>query len=182
MEEALSLFGLPRSLGQYKDKEVSVNTGRFGAYVKWGDKNVSLPKSFDPYTVNLEDCIAEIEKKIAKDQITKDLPKTVATLNDEPVELKYGRFGLYLSFKEKNYRIPKDTDVAAMSEQEAIDIVSGKKKSSAVAPLREFSSGAQILNGRYGEYIKYNGKNYKMPKGTTSKTITEEEVNKITGK
>ncbi|MBR1627134.1 MAG: type I DNA topoisomerase [Bacteroidales bacterium] len=182
LEEALSLFGLPRSLGQYKDKEVSVNTGRFGAYVKWGDKNVSLPKSFDPYTVNLEDCIAEIEKKIAKDQITKDLPKTVATLNDEPVELKYGRFGLYLSFKEKNYRIPKDTDVAAMSEQEAIDIVSGKKKSSAVAPLREFSSGAQILNGRYGEYIKYNGKNYKMPKGTTSKTITEEEVNKITGK
>ena len=182
LEEALALFGLPRELGQYDGKEVSVNTGRFGAYVKWNDKNISLPKSLDPYTVTLEEAIKEIEKKIAKDKITKDLPKTITKIEGEPIELKYGRFGLYLSYKDKNFRIPKDIDVANITSEQAVDIVQGKKKSPDVKPLREFSSGAQILIGRYGEYIKYNGKNYRMPKGKTAQNITEEEINGIINK
>ncbi len=182
LEEALSLFDLPRTLGEYKEKEVTVNTGRFGAYIKWGDKNISLPKPLDPYTVTLEECKQEIEKKLAKDDIAKDLPKTIAELDGESIEMKYGRFGIYLSYKEENYRIPKMDNITNITSQDAIDIVKGKKKSVETKPLRKFSSGAEILNGKFGEYIKYNGKNYKMPKGWTAQDITEEEVNKVISK
>lgn len=47
--------------------------------------------------------------------------------------------------------------------------------------MRKFSNGAEVFNGRYGEYIKYNGKNYRMPKGKNSKTLTEEDVNEVIG-
>ncbi len=179
LEEALSLFNLPRLVGKYKDKEILANTGRFGAYIKWGDKNVSLPKDIDPYNVTLEQSITEIEKKITKDALTKDLPKTITLLENEPIELKYGRFGLYLSYKEKNFRIPKDIDVATLQPQQAIDIVNGKKKATSSTALKEFSSGAQLLNGRFGAYIKYNGKNYKIPKNLDAATLSEDDVNKI---
>ncbi|MBR1774765.1 MAG: type I DNA topoisomerase [Bacteroidales bacterium] len=179
LEEALALFGLPRTLGQYKNEDVVANTGRFGSYVKWKDKNASLPKTLDPYTVTLEEAVKEIEKKIAKDEIVKDLPKTITNLEGQPIEMKYGKFGIYLSYKDKNFRIPKTCNTANLQPQEAIDIVLGNKKSIDNKPLRVFSSGAQILEGRYGEYIKFNGKNYRLPKGKTSSNITEEEVNKI---
>jgi topoisomerase IA-like protein len=68
-----------------------------------------------------------------------------------------------------------------MSEQQALDIVSGKAKTT-TKPLKEFSFGAQVLVGRYGEYIKYNGKNYRMPKGKDHTNLTEEEAKKATEK
>lgn len=182
LEEALSLLDLPRNVGSYKDKDIVAATGKFGPYIKWGDLNISLPKTLDPYTVRVEDCEGLIEKKIQTENIKKDLPKTIAQLEDKPIELKYGRYGLYLSYNETNFRIPKGVDAFSMSEQDAIDIVQGKKKATSSAnskPLRTFASGAEILVGRYGEYIKYNGKNYRMPKGIDSKTITEEDVENI---
>ncbi|MBQ9313149.1 MAG: type I DNA topoisomerase [Bacteroidales bacterium] len=180
LEEALELFALPRTVGTYKDKEVIAATGRFGHYIKWDNLNISLPKSLDPYTIKVEDCTELIEKKLATEDIKKNLPKTVAKYENEPIELKYGRYGLYLSHKETNYRIPKGVDAMNISEKEAIDIVSGKGKTTQTQkPLREFSNGATILNGRYGEYIKYNGKNYRIPKGKDYQSITEEEVKQI---
>ncbi|MBQ9254052.1 MAG: type I DNA topoisomerase [Bacteroidales bacterium] len=180
LEEALELFALPRTVGTYKDKEVIAATGRFGHYIKWDNLNISLPKSLDPYTIKVEDCTELIEKKLTTEDIKKNLPKTVAKYENEPIELKYGRYGLYLSHKETNYRIPKGVDAMNISEKDAIDIVSGKGKATQTQkPLREFSNGATILNGRYGEYIKYNGKNYRIPKGKDYQSITEEEVEQI---
>ncbi|MGP1514504.1 MAG: type I DNA topoisomerase [Bacteroidales bacterium] len=179
LEEALSLFALPRALGKYKGEEVTVNLGRFGAYVKWGDRNITLSKGNNPYTITFEECSQEIEKKIAKDSITKDLPKVVGYKDSEPIEMKYGRFGIYLSCQGKNYRIPKEMDVINITDEQVIDIIQGKTKSKREVPIKEFVSGAQIFEGRYGEYIKFNGRNYKMPKGSNAKTITEEEVDRI---
>lgn len=182
LQEALSLFDLPRTLGEYKQKDVIVSIGRFGAYIKWGDKNVSLPKTLDPYTVEIEACKEVIDKKVEadkiKEELSKDLPKTIVVIEDKPVELKYGRFGLYLSYNEKNYRIPKDIDAKTITSEQATAIVSGKAKTT-VKPLKTFSSGAEVLHGRFGEYIKYNGKNYRIPKGKTYDTLTEDEVKKI---
>lgn len=182
LQEALALFALPRNLGQYQGKDVVVCSGRFGAYIKWNDKNITLPKSCDPYTVELSSCISEIEKKIAKDNLVKDLPKQVALLDNQPIELNYGRYGLYLSFKQKNYKLPKGIEIDNITQQDAIDIVSGKKKASNTEPLRVFDNGAQVLKGRYGEYIKFDGKNYKMPKGFDNKSLTNEELLKVIGK
>ena len=179
LDEALALFALPRNLGTYKGKDMIVSTGRYGAYIKWGEKNISLPKTFDPYIVSKQECEQTIDDKLKKDDLTKDLPKTITMLEDSPIELKHGPYGLYLSYNKKNYRIPKDIDANNLTPQSALDIVSGKAKTSTTKPLREFASGAQVLTGRYGEYIKYNGKNYRIPKGKDSKTLTEEDVNKI---
>jgi DNA topoisomerase I len=179
LDEALALFALPRNLGAYKGKDMIVSTGRYGAYIKWGEKNISLPKTFDPYIVSKQECEGTIDDKLKKDDLTKDLPKTIIVLEDSPIELKHGPYGLYLSYNKKNYRIPKDIDANNLTPQSALDIVSGKAKTSTTKPLREFASGAQVLTGRYGEYIKYNGKNYRIPKGKDSKTLTEEDVNKI---
>jgi DNA topoisomerase I len=181
LDEALALFALPRNLGAYKGKDMIVSTGRYGAYIKWGEKNISLPKTFDPYIVSKQECEQTIDDKLKKDDLTKDLPKTITVLEDSPIELKHGPYGLYLSYNKKNYRIPKDIDANNLTPQSALDIVSGKAKTSTTKPLREFASGAQVLTGRYGEYIKYNGKNYRIPKGKDSKTLTEEDVNKIIG-
>ena len=176
LQEALSLFSLPRIVGKYENQDIIVSNGRFGAYIKWNDKNITLPKNSDPYTIDLNDCIDAIKNKLAKDDIVKNLPKMITIFEDKPIELKYGRYGLYLSYNEKNFRIPKTIDATALSEQDALDIVRGKKKDSASKPLKEFANGAKVLLGRYGEYIKYEGKNYKMPKGIDSKTITEQDM------
>ena len=125
-------------------------------------------------------CVPLIEKKLKADDVKKDLPKTICKKDGKPIELKYGRFGLYLSFNNENYRIPKGTDASSLTEQDALDIVEGKKKSSTTQkPLKTFASGAEVLVGRYGEYIKYNGKNFRIPKGENSSSLTEEKVNKI---
>lgn len=180
LEQALSLFALPRKIGEYKEKEVIASTGRFGAYIKWGDTNVSLAKNYDPYTITIEECIPLIEKKLATEQIKKDLPKTICVKEGKNVELKYGRFGLYLSYGDKNFRLPKDTNISSLTEKEALDIVSGKKSAtSKQEALKVFNSGAEILNGRYGAYIKYNGKNYRIPKDKDYNNMTEQEVEEI---
>lgn len=183
LEQALSLFALPRKIGEYKEKEVIASTGRFGAYIKWGDTNVSLAKNYDPYTITIEESIPLIEKKLATEQIKKDLPKTICVKEGKNVELKYGRFGLYLSYGDKNFRLPKDTNISSLSEQEALDIISGKKSTtSKQEALRVFTCGAEVLNGRYGAYIKYNGKNYRIPKDKDYNNMTEQEVEEIVKK
>ncbi|MBR1769328.1 MAG: type I DNA topoisomerase [Bacteroidales bacterium] len=183
LQEALDLFSLPRNIGEYQNKEIIASTGRFGAYIKWGDVNVSLPKKADPYTISLDECIPLIDKKLKTDEIKKNLPKTLAMKDGKAIELKYGRFGLYLSFNEKNFRIPAGTDVSSLSEQDAIDIVEEKKKAdTSGSALKVFSNGAELLKGRYGEYIKYNGKNFRLPKGLSQENLTEEDVNKIISK
>lgn len=183
LEEALSLFALPRKVGEYQGKEILASIGRFGAYIKWGDTNVSLAKTMDPYTVTAQECIPLIDKKLKTDDIKKSLPKTICLKDNKPIELKYGRFGLYLSYDNTNYRIPKTTDAYSLSEQDVLDILAGKKQSASThKPLKTFFSGAELLSGRFGEYIRYNGKNYRIPKGKTSAELSEEEVNKIIGK
>ncbi|MDO5760241.1 MAG: topoisomerase C-terminal repeat-containing protein, partial [Bacteroidota bacterium] len=173
----------PREVGEYNGNKVIASTGRFGAYIKCNDLNVSLGKNYDPYTITIEECLPLIEKKIATEKIKKELPKTICIKEGKKVELKYGRFGLYLAFDDKNFRLPKGTDINTLTEQEALDIISGKKTStSKQESLRDFSSGAQVLKGRFGAYIKYNGKNYRLPKGKDYKDITEEEVNNIINK
>lgn len=183
LEEALELFNLPREAGLYQDNVVTVSTGRFGPYLKWKDLNVSLPKNIDPYTVDLQQCIPIIEKKIKTEAIKKDLPKVIAEKGDKPIELKYGRFGLYLSYDGKNYHVPAGFEVSSIDENEALKIISGQSGSAKSAKsLKDFANGAAILSGRYGEYIKYNGKNYRLPKGKNHENISEEEVSQIINK
>ena len=105
LEEAIELFKLPRKLGETTDGEpVSASIGRFGPYIKYGPKYVSL-KEDDPYTVTLERALEVVEeKKIA------DANRLILDFEAEGIQVLNGRYGPYVTNKEKNARIPKDTD------------------------------------------------------------------------
>ena len=107
LDEALALFDLPRKLGEFEDKEVVIGVGRFGPYARHDGKFVSLAKTDDPYTIELPRAIELIEQKRIKDKRMKEPIKTFA---EEPgLQVLNGRYGPYIAFDGKNYRIPKGT-------------------------------------------------------------------------
>ncbi len=125
LEEALALFALPRTLGEYEGEEVSVGIGKFGPYVRYGSKFVSLAKSDDPYTITIERAIELIGQKQAQDKASKT---PIKTFDGEPnIVIMTGIYGPYIHSEGKNYRIPKTKDPLAMTVEECRAII-GKKK------------------------------------------------------
>ena len=124
LEEALSLFGLPRTLGEIDGKEVVVSNGRFGPYVRYDGKFTSLGKHDDPYTVTLERAIELIREKAAKS--SKEPIKIFG--KDGEIKVLNGRYGPYISFDGKNYRIPKGSDLDKLTLEDAKEIIEKSKK------------------------------------------------------
>lgn len=104
LEEALDLFKLPRTVGEFEDKTVTVGTGRFGPYIHHGSLYVSLPKTIEPLDITLEQCIDLIEaKRVA------EAARHIKSFAEEPeLEILNGRFGPYIAYKKNNYKIPKE--------------------------------------------------------------------------
>ena len=119
LDEALKLFELPRTLGEFEGKEVSVGVGRFGPYVKHDGKYVSIPKEFSPQQITLEQAITLIEEKRESEakKVVKSFPE------DPELEILNGRYGVYIRYKKQNYKIPKGTDTASLSYEECKAIV-----------------------------------------------------------
>lgn len=107
LDEALELFKLPRTLGDYEDKPVTIGTGRFGPYVRHDGKFISLPKDADPMTFTYEEAVELIRaKRVAEAQ------KHIKTFEEEPeLEVLNGRYGPYITYKGTNYRLPKTLSV-----------------------------------------------------------------------
>ena len=121
LEEALELFKLPRTVGNYQGKPVEIGTGRFGPYVKYEGKYTSLPKGMDPLAITLEESIKLILKK--KEEEAKRHLKKFG--QDPKMEVLNGRYGPYIAYDGKNYRIPKDKQerAAELSYDECKEIV-----------------------------------------------------------
>lgn len=119
LDEALDLFKLPRELGEYENKKVTVSIGRFGPYIRHDNKFVSLGKQDDPFTVDLGRAVELIQLKREKDL------KAVIKIYDEEPELKVlnGRWGPYISFKKKNYKIPKKMKAEELSLEDCKKII-----------------------------------------------------------
>lgn len=119
LEEALKLFELPRSVGEFEDKDVSVGTGRFGPYIKHNGKFISLPKGYDPYSVDLDSAISLIE-----DKRKKDAEKLIKTFTeDADLQILNGRYGPYIAYQKTNYKIPKGVVPADLDFDAAMKIV-----------------------------------------------------------
>ena len=103
LDEALELFKLPRTLGDYEDKSVTIGTGRFGPYVRHDGKFISLPKDANPMTFTYEEAVELIQaKRVAEAQ------KHIKAFEEEPeLEVLNGRYGPYITYKGNNYRLPK---------------------------------------------------------------------------
>ena len=127
LEEALSLFSLPRTVGEFEDKEVIVSIGKFGPYVRLGDKFYSLSKNDDPYDVSLERCIDIIKVKrddeAEKEKRREMFPHEVGTLDDDVIVSNIGRYGPYLSYRGENFRLPKTIDPLTITLDEAKGLI-----------------------------------------------------------
>jgi DNA topoisomerase-1 len=120
LEETLDLFKLPRNLGEYEEKKVTASIGRFGPYVRHDNKFVSLGKEDDPYSIKIDRAIELIEAKREKDR------KAVIRLFEEDPDIKVlnGRWGPYITFQKKNYKIPGKMNAEELTLEDCKKIIS----------------------------------------------------------
>lgn len=182
LEEALALFKLPRTLGQFENTDLIVAIGRYGPYLKHGDTFYSLPKTDDPFEISLQRAIQIIEEK----RQTPDLARTPRNLGDfeqKEVVVSKGRFGPYIKYDGSFYSIPRNEDPWTISLERAVEIIAAKKESQAKRVIREFDENkdVRILNGRYGPYIEFEKRNIRIPKELVPETLTYDEVVKLAG-
>ena len=128
LKEALKLFELPRTVGQHQGVDIVCTKGRFGPYIKYGDKNISLPKGSDPLKIDLEACIAIIE-----DSINKKGNEIIHEFKDADIQVINGTYGPYIKHAGSNYKLPKGTNATALTEEKCKEIINtteptGRKK------------------------------------------------------
>ncbi len=109
LEEALKLFALPRTVGEYNGKEIVASSGRFGPYVKYDGKFISLGKDHNPYDVTLETAVSIITENDKKEQ-----QKLIKSFTEQGIDILNGRFGPYIKMGKKNFKIPKGKDPASL--------------------------------------------------------------------
>jgi DNA topoisomerase-1 len=126
LKEALKLFDMPRNLGDYEGHEVQVAIGRFGPYIKHDNKFVSIPKDLSPYSITLSDAIQLILEKRSS-----EAKKVIKTFDEDPeLQVLNGRFGAYISYQKKNYKIPRKVDAESLTLEECRAIVADENNAS----------------------------------------------------
>lgn len=136
LEEALELFKLPREVGEFEGKPVTVNIGRFGPYVLHDKKFVSIPKTDDPYTIQGD---RAIELIVAKREA--DAKKTIKEFDENPdIKILNGRYGPYIKAGKKNVKIPKDKVPAELTLQECIELAEAAPEKKARGTARKKKS------------------------------------------
>lgn len=121
LEDAIELFKLPRNLGKFEDEDVIIGTGRFGPYVMHKKKYVSIPKDQDPLTISLDGAIRLIQEK----RLQEAMRHLKTFTEDANMELMNGRYGPYIAYEGKNYRLPKalHDKVKELTYEQCIDII-----------------------------------------------------------
>ena len=119
-EQAMELFKLPRTLGEYNGQSVIIGTGKFGPYIRYGSSYVSIPKTLDPHTITFEQ-VLELIKEKEQTEANKLIKKFEGELD---VEILNGRYGPYIASGGKNYKIPKNLNPADLTIEECKNIIS----------------------------------------------------------
>ena len=176
LEEALDLFRLPRTVGEWNGKEVSVGVGRFGPYVRYDGTFESIPKTEDPYSISLERCVELIEGKMKKTE--ERTPHLVGHLDGKEILAAAGRYGPYIKYDGKNITLDKGTDIASLTEEQAIDFIRNKETKNVLISYPE-DANLKVMNGRYGPYITNGTDNFKIPKDVVANKLSYEECVKI---
>ena len=180
LEDALASFDLPRTIGEYEGKEILVNAGRFGPYIKWGDMAVSLPKNEDLFNVTLERAVALIQSKQAE-----DVP--VGYYQNLPITKGKGRFGPFLKWADLYVSIPAKISLESISAEQAIALIEAKIQKEANRLIQQWpEENISIENGRWGPFIRFGKKIINLPKingarmsPEQAKALSLEEVKRI---
>lgn len=119
LEDALELFRLPRTAGQVDGTDVVVTKGRFGPYIKFGDRNISIPRGKDPLTISLDEC----EELIRKAETAPAAGQVIKEFTGSDISVINGRYGPYIKHAGQNYKLPKGTDASSLDEESCRKIV-----------------------------------------------------------
>ncbi len=173
LEEALDLFKLPLTLGEYEGKEVYVNIGRFGPYVKWGEDFISIPKGEDPLEIDMERAIELISQKQEADA-------PIAMYDGKPVTRGKGRFGPYIKWNDMFINVPRRYNFDALSQKEINELVEAKIKKESNRYIQQWpEEKISIENARWGPILKFGKKILKLPKKADDAKYSAEELSSI---
>lgn len=151
-EEAMDLFQLPKSLGTYKGENIEVNNGRFGPYVRFGKKFVSLPKGVDPLSVELDDAIDLIKEKEEADA-------PIYTYKSLPVQKGKGRFGPFIKWNNMFINVNNKYDWDNLSESDIIELIENKIQKDIEKVVHNWEeAGIRVEKARWGRHNIIKGK------------------------
>ena len=128
LEEALKLFELPHTVGQHDGKDIICMKGRFGPYIKYGDKNISLPRGTDPLKVDYDTCVS-----IITDSLNNKKGGIILDFKESEIQVIDGAYGPYIKHAGSNYKLPKGTEISVLTEDMCKEIIAsstptGRKK------------------------------------------------------
>ena len=176
-EEVMDLFKLPKTLGIYEAEEVEVANGRFGPYIRFGKKFISLPKGMDPLDVTMD-----IAKELIEDKKKADAP--IYTYEDLPVQKGRGRFGPFIKWNNMFINVNKKYDFDDLSDSDIIELIEDKKQKEIDKLIQEWpEEGIRIEKARWGRFNLIKGKNkVELPKTTKADKITLEQAQELLAK
>ena len=167
LDEALELFKFPKEIGTYKGEIVTINNGRYGPYLKYSSKSISIPKEIDPHSVDIDSAIPLIDEKLKADE-------PIHLYNDLPVTKGKGRFGPFIKWNEMFINVNKTYDFDNLTIdniEELIEIKLKKEKEKLIAEWVD--EGIKLEKGRWGRSVISMGKKkIEIPKEIDPKTIT----------
>ncbi len=134
LEEALKLLEFPRRVGSYEGVDIVVLKGRFGPYIKYGDKNISLPRGADPLRISQEECAKLVQESLSGAAAN----PTIHEFEAAGISVVNGRYGPYIKFDGRNFRIPRGTDAAALTEEDCRKIIAEAPAPDAAPKTRRF--------------------------------------------
>ena len=170
LEDALDLFKLPLTLGEYEGQEVSVNVGRFGPYVKYGEQFVSIPKGQEPLDLSLDQAIELIKEKQRVDA-------PIAQYEGQPVTKGKGRFGPFIKWGDLYINIPRAYNFDNLSQNDIDELISKKREKEANRYIRQWpEEKISIENGRWGPFLRFGKKMLKLGRKKDGEKFTNEEV------
>ena len=171
LQEALDLFQLPKTLGQFKGEDAIVSQGRFGPYVKYGDMFVSLDKGEDPMSVDLNRATELIEAKIKADA-------PIAEYENKPVQKGVGRFGPFIKWNSIFINVNKKYDFDNLSQADIVKLIEDKKQKEIEKVIHNWEDeGIRVEKARWGRFNVLKGKfKLELPKTTDALAMTLDEV------
>jgi len=167
LNEALELFKFPKEIGNYKGEVVTLNNGRYGPYLKFSSKSISLPKEIDPHSVGIDSAIPLIDEKLKLDE-------PIHIYNDLPVTKGKGRFGPFINWNEMFINVNKAYDFDNLTIDNIEELIELKLKKEKEKLINEWvEEGIKIEKGRWGRSVISMGKKkIEIPKEIDPKTIT----------
>lgn len=173
LEEAHELFKLGAPLGEYEGQEISVNIGRFGPYVKFGDQFISIPKGEEASTVDLERAIEIIEAKKIEDA-------PIGFYDEKPITKGKGRFGPFIKWNDMFINVPRAYDFDTLTQKDCDELIAKKIEKEANRFIKQWpEEKISVENARWGPIIKFGKNKFKIGLNKNNTKFTAEELAKL---